>query len=172
MDDLKKKVYLIIEKFTSKGEGISFKRLKEDLEISNDILTKFINELQTESMIYQSKINVFSTFYDAYTEEEEEEEERLHYIAVDEPYIEDQDVYKEYLKENLHSQYDTYDRDYADKKIFKVNEFLKLRLEFGKVNIYLNDQLFNQCKHIILNKTLAELKGIPVESIDEMYSEE
>ncbi len=35
---------------------------------------------------------------------------------------------------------------------FRINNFIDLRFEDGKANIYVNNQLFNHCKYIILNK--------------------
>ena len=36
-------------------------------------------------------------------------------------------------------------------KEFQINKFLKLRLENGKTNIYVKDQLFRQCKFLMIN---------------------
>lgn len=36
-------------------------------------------------------------------------------------------------------------------KEFQINKFLKLRLEGDKTNIYVNDQLFRQCKFLMIN---------------------
>ena len=36
-------------------------------------------------------------------------------------------------------------------KEFQINKFLKLRLENGKTNIYVNDRLFRQCKFLMIN---------------------
>lgn len=36
-------------------------------------------------------------------------------------------------------------------KEFQINNFLKLRLENGKTNIYINDRLFRQCKFLMIN---------------------
>jgi len=41
---------------------------------------------------------------------------------------------------------------------FKVNEYITLKLEYGKTNIYVKNKLFNQCKFLLLN--------IPVEIIN------
>ena len=34
---------------------------------------------------------------------------------------------------------------------FKINDYLNLKLENGKTNIYVNDKLFIQCKYLLLN---------------------
>ncbi len=57
--DVKERVYLIIERFTSEGNGISFKKLKEILKIPKDNLTEYIEELAMDSLIYHCKKNVF-----------------------------------------------------------------------------------------------------------------
>lgn len=45
---------------------------------------------------------------------------------------------------------------------FTINNFLDLRLEDGKTNIYVNNELFTHCKHILLD--------VPIEDIDEFSS--
>jgi Leucine-rich repeat (LRR) protein len=44
-------------------------------------------------------------------------------------------------------------------KEFKINEFLSLRLEDRKTNIYVNNELFRHCKYLLLD--------IPIEDIDQ-----
>jgi hypothetical protein len=34
---------------------------------------------------------------------------------------------------------------------FKINNYLSLRLEEGKTNIYVDNKLFRQCKYLLLN---------------------
>jgi hypothetical protein len=36
-------------------------------------------------------------------------------------------------------------------KEFQINKFLKLRLENGKTNIYVKNQLFRHCKFLMIN---------------------
>ena len=43
------------------------------------------------------------------------------------------------------------EKDFTLRKIFKVNDFLTLRLENGISNIYINGKLFIQCKFLLLN---------------------
>ncbi len=45
---------------------------------------------------------------------------------------------------------------------FTINDFLDLRLEDGKTNIYVNNELFLHCKHILLN--------VPLDGIDDFSS--
>ncbi len=63
VSDLKEKIYLIIERFSSEGNGVSFNKLKEILKISSQIsiyiLSKYIGELAMDSLIYHYKKNVF-----------------------------------------------------------------------------------------------------------------
>ncbi len=52
---------------------------------------------------------------------------------------------------------------------FKVNEFITLKLENGKSNIYINGELFNQCKYILTRKKVDELEALlEIESVDEL----
>ncbi|KKM64410.1 hypothetical protein LCGC14_1501680 [marine sediment metagenome] len=51
---------------------------------------------------------------------------------------------------------------------FIINDLLDLRLEDGKTNIYVNNQLFMHCKYILLNVPIDEMKNIArINSIDE-----
>ena len=51
---------------------------------------------------------------------------------------------------------------------FTINKFLDLRLEDGKTNIYVNNQLFIHCKYILLNITLDKIEEFErIYSIDE-----
>jgi len=51
---------------------------------------------------------------------------------------------------------------------FKVNNYLKLRLENAKTNIYVRGRLFNQCKYLLLNVPTKNINDYDeIESIDE-----
>ncbi len=53
-------------------------------------------------------------------------------------------------------------------KEFQINRFLKLRLENGKTSIYIKDQLFRQCKFLLINidpNNASNFEGVT--SIDE-----
>jgi len=53
-------------------------------------------------------------------------------------------------------------------KEFKVNDFLILKLEEGKTNIYVNGVLFEQCKYLMLNIPVEETEKFDeIDSIDE-----
>lgn len=53
-------------------------------------------------------------------------------------------------------------------KEFIVNQFLKLRLENSKTNIYVAGKLFNQCKYLFLNIPAEEIRYVDeISSIDE-----
>ena len=41
---------------------------------------------------------------------------------------------------------------------FKINNYLSLRWEEGKTNIYVNNKLFRQCKYLLLNIAPDERK--------------
>lgn len=52
---------------------------------------------------------------------------------------------------------------------YEINEYLKLRKEDGKVNIYVKDELFIQCKHLFIRipkEKIIELENI--NSVDEV----
>lgn len=52
--------------------------------------------------------------------------------------------------------------------VFKVNEYLSLKLEDRKTNVYVKDQLFNQCKFLLLNIPVNKISTFDeIESIDE-----
>ncbi len=51
---------------------------------------------------------------------------------------------------------------------FQINEYLELRLEHSKTNIYINNELFLQCKYLLLNLPVSEMLDLEViDSIDE-----
>ncbi|MFX1327648.1 MAG: hypothetical protein ACFE91_05820 [Promethearchaeota archaeon] len=51
----------------------------------------------------------------------------------------------------------------------KINDFLELRLEDGKTNIYVNNRLFMKCKYILLNIPLDRIEDInKINSIDDV----
>ncbi len=52
--------------------------------------------------------------------------------------------------------------------IFKVNKYLTLKLEDKKTNIYINGELFNQCKYLLLNIPIEEICSFDeIDSVDE-----
>ncbi|MFW9877911.1 MAG: Rab family GTPase [Candidatus Thorarchaeota archaeon] len=51
---------------------------------------------------------------------------------------------------------------------FKINDFLELKLENGKTNIYVGGLLFRQCKYLLLNINSKDFESYEnIESIDE-----
>lgn len=62
IDDLKEEVYSVIEKHSIEGNGISFKKIKDIIQISEDKLKKYIRDLEMESRIYPSEKNVYQTY--------------------------------------------------------------------------------------------------------------
>jgi len=51
---------------------------------------------------------------------------------------------------------------------FKINEYLELRLENDKTNIYIRNRLFNQCKYLLLKMPSDNLRDLEdINSIDE-----
>jgi RPA family protein len=62
IDDLKGKIYSIVEKHSIEGNGISFKEIKEIVQISEDKLRKYIRDLEMESRIYPSEKDIYQTY--------------------------------------------------------------------------------------------------------------
>lgn len=53
-------------------------------------------------------------------------------------------------------------------KEFRINQFIVLKLEDEKTNIYVNDELFSQCKYLLLNILIEDIISIDeIRSIDE-----
>jgi hypothetical protein len=60
------------------------------------------------------------------------------------------------------------DLENIKKNEFKINEFLSVRLEQEKTNIYVKGLFFNQCKYLLLNIPVNEITCFEeIESIDE-----
>ncbi len=54
-------------------------------------------------------------------------------------------------------------------KDFTVNDFITLKLEKGKTNIYVDNKLFRQCKYLLLNIPVEKITVFDeIESIDEV----
>lgn len=54
------------------------------------------------------------------------------------------------------------------KKEFEVNEYITLKLQEGKTNIYVKEKLFQQCKFLLVNIPLDEIRAFDeIQSIDE-----
>ena len=52
--------------------------------------------------------------------------------------------------------------------VFKINEYLSLRLEHNKSNIYVSGKLFSQCKYLLLDISIGKSPELEkIESIDE-----
>jgi len=52
---------------------------------------------------------------------------------------------------------------------FKINEFITLKLEDKKTNLYINGELFEQCSYILLNKRADKLEELQaIDSVDEL----
>lgn len=61
-DDPKEIIYLIVEKHSADGNGISFNKLKEKVNLSDDKIRNYIRDLEMESRIYQSEKNIYQTY--------------------------------------------------------------------------------------------------------------
>ncbi|MFW9988160.1 MAG: leucine-rich repeat domain-containing protein [Candidatus Odinarchaeota archaeon] len=59
-------------------------------------------------------------------------------------------------------------RPQIHKKEFKINEYLKLKLESGRTNIYIKGRIFQQCMYLLLNIPVNRIEDYDeIESIDE-----
>ena len=61
-DDIKEKVYVLIENQSKDGEGINFKKLLKMLDIPEEDLRNYLKDLEMESKIYQSEENIYQSF--------------------------------------------------------------------------------------------------------------
>ena len=61
-NEVKQKIFLLIEKSSAKGNGITFEKLKQDVKISDNELRTFLNDLILESRIYKSDNDNFEAF--------------------------------------------------------------------------------------------------------------
>ncbi|MFX1418269.1 MAG: leucine-rich repeat domain-containing protein [Promethearchaeota archaeon] len=53
-------------------------------------------------------------------------------------------------------------------KEFKINQYLKLKLEGGRTNIYVNNRMFRQCMYLLLNISVNRIEDYDeIQSIDE-----
>ncbi|MFX0012812.1 MAG: hypothetical protein ACFE9R_21045 [Candidatus Hermodarchaeota archaeon] len=51
---------------------------------------------------------------------------------------------------------------------FKINQYLTLKLEGNRTNIYVNEELFQQCKFLLLEIPIEKISSFDeIESIDE-----
>lgn len=63
---------------------------------------------------------------------------------------------------------EVYKNDTINDTIFRVNEYITLKLERGKTNIYVNGKRFNQCKYLLLNIPVDEIEEFDeIQSIDD-----
>ncbi|MFX1380051.1 MAG: hypothetical protein ACFFA4_13255 [Promethearchaeota archaeon] len=61
-NELKEKIYSLIEQTSAEGKGINFERLKRDIKISDNELRTYLNDLILESRIYKSDNDNFEAF--------------------------------------------------------------------------------------------------------------
>ncbi|MFX0000855.1 MAG: OB-fold nucleic acid binding domain-containing protein [Candidatus Hodarchaeota archaeon] len=62
LDEIKEKIYSIVEEYSSKGNGINFEKLKQVVKIPENDLRTYINDLILESRIYESDNDIFEAF--------------------------------------------------------------------------------------------------------------
>jgi len=62
LDDIKEEVYFLIKSQSKDGEGISFKKLLKELDVSEEDLRNHLKDLEMESRIYQSEENIYQSF--------------------------------------------------------------------------------------------------------------
>ncbi|MFX0035871.1 MAG: hypothetical protein ACFE9I_09565 [Candidatus Hermodarchaeota archaeon] len=61
-NDKKEQIFLIIEKYSSKGNGINFEKLKQKSKIPESELRSYLHDLILESRIYESENDIFEAF--------------------------------------------------------------------------------------------------------------
>jgi hypothetical protein len=61
-DDLKEKVYSVIESHSANGKGIDFEKLRKEIKIPDIELRSYINDLILESRIYESDRDIFESY--------------------------------------------------------------------------------------------------------------
>ncbi len=61
-DEMKDKVYLIVEEYSARGDGINYEILKREVGIPDNKLRTILNDLILESRIYESNEDIFETF--------------------------------------------------------------------------------------------------------------
>ena len=61
-DEIKEKVYLIVEEYSARGDGINFETLKKEVGIPDNKLRNMINDFVLESRIYESDTDNFEVF--------------------------------------------------------------------------------------------------------------
>ncbi|MFX1386463.1 MAG: OB-fold nucleic acid binding domain-containing protein [Promethearchaeota archaeon] len=61
-NEIKEKIFLLIEQSSAKGNGISFETLKHEMKISDNELKTFLNDLILESRIYKSDNDNYEAF--------------------------------------------------------------------------------------------------------------
>jgi hypothetical protein len=60
--EIKEKIYSVIEEYSTRGKGINFEKLKQEVKISPNELRTYINDLILESRIYESDNDNFEAF--------------------------------------------------------------------------------------------------------------
>lgn len=61
-DDKKERIYLKIEEYSTRGGGINFEKLKQEVKLSDSELRAYVNDLILESRIYESDNDNFEAF--------------------------------------------------------------------------------------------------------------
>lgn len=61
-EDLKERLYSVIESHSTKGKGITFERLRKEIKMPDIELRSYINDLILESRIYESDKDIFESY--------------------------------------------------------------------------------------------------------------
>ncbi len=61
-DAIKEKIYLIVEEYSTRGNGINFEKLQQEVGIPDSDLRIYLNDLILESRIYESDDDNFEAF--------------------------------------------------------------------------------------------------------------
>ncbi len=62
IDSMKEKIYLLVEEYSSRGNGINFQKLQQEVRIPESDLRIYLNDLILESRIYESDNDNFEAF--------------------------------------------------------------------------------------------------------------
>lgn len=121
-----------------------------EINILDKSFTSFIEELETEYQTFEAII------HDEYTNRITLKESIAKWIT-----------FESDNKESLLRDFEKLIEE-RNRNEFKINEYIIVRLEEGKTNIYVKRRFFNQCKYLLLNIPVNKVSSFDeINSIDE-----